>query len=277
MISDLVADRVVEGVFAVKSKRRLRTKGGAPYLSLELVDAIGTDRGADLERRRAARRHASPRATPSACSDAWRRFSDRLQLDVRTLEAGRGRPVEPDADAAARRRGAAGIPRVPDRRAHTRGPGGDRPRGARRPRAGRVPGDARGPPLLRRRPARAHRRRSRRICRETAQLHPRLRSELARRGRAPARRRPDRSSSRAGPRSHRREEGRLLGHVHLGLRLIEARAEGLGAGQLAELLHCVAVHHDAACGADGRGRRALPREPARRARRDAAGRLRPAA
>jgi hypothetical protein len=33
--------------------------------------------------------------------------------------------------------------------------------------------------------------------------------------------------------------------VHLGLRLIEARAQGLTGGQLAELLHCVAVHHDA--------------------------------
>ena len=31
MISDLAEDRVVEGVFAVKAKRRLRTKGGAPY------------------------------------------------------------------------------------------------------------------------------------------------------------------------------------------------------------------------------------------------------
>ena len=41
MISDLVADRVVEGVFAVKAKRRLHTKGGAPYLVLELVDSTG--------------------------------------------------------------------------------------------------------------------------------------------------------------------------------------------------------------------------------------------
>jgi 3'-5' exoribonuclease len=41
------------------------------------------------------------------------------------------------------------------------------------------------------------------------------------------------------------DEGRLLGHVHLGLRLIEERAQGLTAGQLAEVLHCVAVHHDA--------------------------------
>ena len=41
------------------------------------------------------------------------------------------------------------------------------------------------------------------------------------------------------------DEGRLLGHVHLGTRLIEAHADGLTAPQLAELVHCVSVHHDA--------------------------------
>jgi hypothetical protein len=33
--------------------------------------------------------------------------------------------------------------------------------------------------------------------------------------------------------------------VHLGVRLVEERVEGLGAAQLAELVHCVAAHHDA--------------------------------
>jgi hypothetical protein len=41
------------------------------------------------------------------------------------------------------------------------------------------------------------------------------------------------------------EEGRLLGHVQLGIRLIESRAEGLDRGVLAEFVHAVAVHHDA--------------------------------
>ena len=41
------------------------------------------------------------------------------------------------------------------------------------------------------------------------------------------------------------DEGRLLGHVHLGTRLIEAHAEGLTPPQLAELVHCVSVHHEA--------------------------------
>jgi 3'-5' exoribonuclease len=48
-----------------------------------------------------------------------------------------------------------------------------------------------------------------------------------------------------GPSFQPSDEGRLLGHVHLGLRRIEDRVEGLTAAQSAELLHCVAVHHDA--------------------------------
>jgi hypothetical protein len=37
----------------------------------------------------------------------------------------------------------------------------------------------------------------------------------------------------------------LLGHVHLGLRLVEERSDSLDAGARAELLHAIAVHHDA--------------------------------
>src|ERR1700729_4388341 len=86
MISDLVADRVVEGVFAVKTKRKLRTKGGAAYLALELVDPTG---------RIDARVWNDVELLDGRFGegDAVRvlgrveRFRDRLQLDVRTLEA----------------------------------------------------------------------------------------------------------------------------------------------------------------------------------------------
>ena len=47
-----------------------------------------------------------------------------------------------------------------------------------------------------------------------------------------------------GPVFRPTDEGRLLGHVHLGLRLIEERAERLDAGVRAEVLHAVACHHD---------------------------------
>jgi 3'-5' exoribonuclease len=48
-----------------------------------------------------------------------------------------------------------------------------------------------------------------------------------------------------GPTFRQTDEGRLLGHVHLGLRLIEERAVALDAEVRAELLHAVATHHEA--------------------------------
>src|SRR6187401_2697549 len=85
-IADLDADRVVEGTFAVARKQRLRTKGGAPYLALELVDSSG---------RIDARVWKDVELLDGRFGegDAVRvlgrveRFRDRLQLDVRTLEA----------------------------------------------------------------------------------------------------------------------------------------------------------------------------------------------
>ena len=47
-----------------------------------------------------------------------------------------------------------------------------------------------------------------------------------------------------GPVYRPTDEGRLLGHVHLGLRLIEERCGTLDLGVRAEVLHCVACHHD---------------------------------
>src|SRR6185436_4251377 len=82
------------------------------------------------------------------------------------------------------------------------------------------------------------------ICRETAQLHPRLRADLLlaaallhdvgrtlELGRPPA--------FRPTP------EGTLLGHIHLGLRRVEEQAGAFDAGGRAELLHAIASHHDA--------------------------------
>jgi 3'-5' exoribonuclease len=83
------------------------------------------------------------------------------------------------------------------------------------------------------------------ICRETAQLHPRLRADLLI---AAALLHDVGRTRELGPAPAFRptEEGRLLGHVHLGLRLIEDRAgSSLAADARAELLHAVACHHDA--------------------------------
>jgi 3'-5' exoribonuclease len=82
------------------------------------------------------------------------------------------------------------------------------------------------------------------ICRELCQLHPRLRPDLLLAaallhdvGRT--------VELVPGPGFRQTTEGRLLGHVHLGLRLIEERADVLGADARAELLHAVGSHHDA--------------------------------
>jgi 3'-5' exoribonuclease len=82
------------------------------------------------------------------------------------------------------------------------------------------------------------------LSRESAQLHPRLRADLLLTsallhdiGRV---RELDR-----GPLFLPTPEGKLLGHVHLGQRLIEERAEGLDRPVLAEILHAVGSHHDA--------------------------------
>jgi 3'-5' exoribonuclease len=82
------------------------------------------------------------------------------------------------------------------------------------------------------------------ICRETAQLHPRLRTDLLLAaalvhdlGRT--------TELTQGPTFRQTDEGRMLGHVHLGLRLVEARAAALEPEVRTELLHAIACHHDA--------------------------------
>jgi len=241
MISDLVEDRVVEGVFAVKAKRRARTKGGAAYLVLELVDQSGRIdarvwNDVDLLDRRFGE------------GDAVRvlgrveRFRDRLQLEVRSLEAS---DVDPQSLTPAARRDRdelegfleflsgvlrhAGLARTV-RAVLSRYALGDFPATAEEHHsyAGGLLEHTVGVATL---------------CRESAALHPRLRSELLIAsallhdvGRT--------LELSRGPAFAPTEEGRLLGHVHLGLRAIEESSVGLSGPQRAALLHCVAAHHD---------------------------------
>src|SRR5512144_3167353 len=95
---------MVEGVYAVARKQRLRTRSGAPYLALELVDPSGRIEGRvwqDVELLDAR----------FDAGDAVRvlgrveRFRDRLQLEVRSLEA--ASEEDPAALAPAMRRDAA--------------------------------------------------------------------------------------------------------------------------------------------------------------------------
>jgi 3'-5' exoribonuclease len=242
VIAELQEDRVVEGVYAVRMKRKLRTKSGAPYLALELVDPTGR-----IEAR--VWNDVELLDGRFAEGDAVRvlarveRFRDRLQLDVRSLESS---DVDPQTLTPTIRRDRdelggfleflVGELTHPSLRATVAAVLADRDLSA----YPATPDDhhsyAGG--LLEHTVGVAT------LARETAQLHPRLRADLllaaalvhdvgrtVELGRGPA----------FAPSA----EGRLLGHVHLGLRLVEERAEGLTSAQLAELLHCVAVHHDA--------------------------------
>ncbi len=245
-IAELAADRVVEGVYAVSRKQRLRTRGGAPYLALELVDPSGRIEArvwsdVDLLDARFAEGDAVH------VLGRVERFRDRLQLEIRSLEAAPGEDAA--ALAPAMRRDADELDGFleflaaeiahPGLRETVDGFLADE---AIRRRLRELPatpdghhGYAGG--LLEHTVGVAT------LCRETAQLHPRLRPDLLvsaallhdlgrtlELGPAPAYRLTD--------------EGRLLGHVHLGLRLIEERSDGLDPAVRAELLHAVACHHD---------------------------------
>jgi len=81
------------------------------------------------------------------------------------------------------------------------------------------------------------------LCRETAQLHPRLRGDLL----LAAALLHDVGRVRElgrGPAFRPTPEGALLGHVHLGVRLVDERAAALESTVRAELLHAIAAHHD---------------------------------
>ena len=181
-IAELVEDRTVDGVYAVARKRRLTTRGGKPYLALELVDPSGRIEGRVWDDVELLDRRFSE-------GDAVRvlgrveRFDGRLQLAVRTVEAADDRSGNARAGDPPRRRRARRVPRVPRR--------GDRPSSAGRAR--------RRDPLATARSERAcgccrrpgadghhgyagglleHTVGVATLCRETAQLHPRLRSDL---------------------------------------------------------------------------------------------------
>jgi len=245
-IAELAEERVVEGIYAVARKQRLRTKGGAAYLALELVDPSGRIDARvwhDVELLDAR----------FAEGDAVRvlgrveKFRDRLQVDVRTLEAA---PESDPADLApAMRRDADELEGflefIAAEIAH---PG-------LRATVLRFLDDKTIRTALRRLPASEshhsyagglleHTVGVATICRETAQLHPRLRNDLLIAaalvhdiGRT--------SELTQGPTFRQTDEGRMLGHVHLGLRLVEARAAALEPEVRTELLHAIACHHDA--------------------------------
>jgi 3'-5' exoribonuclease len=244
-IAELAEDRVVEGVFAVARKQRLRTRSGSPYLALELVDASGRIDArvwsdVDLLDKRFGE------------GDAVRvlgrveRFRDRLQLEVRTLQPAE---VDPAALVPEARRDVeeldgyfeflaaeishAGLRRLVD--------GFVRDEGFRaRLRVLPATPDAHhsyAGGLI------EHTVAVTTLCREAAQLHPRLRADIV----LAAALLHDAGRVREldrGPLFLPTTEGKLLGHVHLGLTLVEDRAGSIESDVMAEVLHAIAAHHD---------------------------------
>jgi 3'-5' exoribonuclease len=242
-IAELTEDRTVEGVYAVARKQRLRTRGGAPYLALELVDPSGRIdarvwQDVDLLDGRFAEGDAVH------VLGRVERFRDGLQLAVHVLEPAAG--VDPAAMAPALRRDA------------------DELRGFLEFLSAEIAHDGLRSTVERVLAAHdlaafpatldghhfyaggllEHTVGVATLCRETAQLHQRLRADLLLAaalvhdaGRA--------LELGRGPVFRLTDEGRLLGHVHLGLRAIEDASAGLETDVRAELLHAVASHHDA--------------------------------
>jgi 3'-5' exoribonuclease len=245
-IAELAEDRVIEGVYAVARKQRLRTRGGASYLALELVDPSGR-----LEAR--VWQDVELLDGRFAEGDAVRvlgrvqRYRDRLQLEVRSLEAAPETDVE--ALTPALRRDAdeldgfleflAGEIAHPGLAATV---GAFMNDGELRRRLRALPAAPDGHHgytggLLEHTVGVAT------ICRELTQLHPRLRADLLL---AAALLHDVGRIRELGPAPSFRptEEGRLLGHVHLGLRMVEERSSSLDPEVSAELLHGIACHHD---------------------------------
>jgi 3'-5' exoribonuclease len=245
-IAELAEDRIVEGTYAVARKQRLRTRSGSSYIALELVDPSGKIDAriwsdVDLLDKRFGE------------GDAVRvlgrveRFRDRLQLEVRSLE-----PAETDPATL-----------VPEARRDLEELDGffeflaaELSHPGLRELVGRFVEDADFRARLRVLPATPDSHHSyaggllehtvavATLCRDAVQLHARLRGDLllaaALLHDAGRIRELDR-----GPLFLPTDEGKLLGHVHLGLRTIEEQAVGIPADVVAELLHAVACHHDA--------------------------------
>jgi 3'-5' exoribonuclease len=244
-IAELAEDRVVEGLYAVASKRRLRTRSGSSYLALELVDSSGRIEARvwnDVELLDGRFLEGDTVRVLGRVE----RFRDRLQLDVRSLEAAE---IDPAELVPTPRRDMDELDGFFEFLA------GEIAHPGLRDLVGRFLADNEFRSRLRMLPATPDTHHSyaggllehtvavAALCREAGQLHPRLRADLL----GAAALLHDAGRTREldrGPLFLPTTEGRLLGHVHLGLRLIEERATRLDEAVRAELLHAVAAHHD---------------------------------
>jgi 3'-5' exoribonuclease len=245
-IAELAEDRTVDGVFAVARKRRLSTRAGKPYLAVELVDPSGRIEGRvweDVEL--LDRRFAEGDAV--RILGRVESFGGRLQVQVRAVEAA---DVDPAVLTPTLRRDADELdgfldflaaeiahPELASVVSAVLGATGVREGMRLLPAAGADGHHGYAGGLLEHTVGVAT------LCRETAQLHPRLRSDLL----LAATLLHDVGRVRElerGPAFRPTKEGALLGHVQLGVRLVDEHAVAVEPTLRAELLHAIAAHHD---------------------------------
>ncbi len=245
----------VVGVFACTRKDRLQTRAGAPYLALELRDASGAIaarifRDADVLGGR------FERGDLVRVAGRVERFRDQLQLDVRAIARAEGADADPSRFLPVAYRdldeldgfleSLAGEVRDPAFAALLHALLDDRELRAawRRAPCSRNGHHAYLGGLLEHTVAVAT------LALETCQLHPRLDQHLL----LTAALVHDLGKTREftyGAEIGLTDEGRLLGHVELGLRLLDERGRDLlDDARRVALAHCVLTHHgpDAAPG-----------------------------
>jgi 3'-5' exoribonuclease len=250
-ISTLRAGDEVAGIFACTRKDRLVSRTGAPYLALELRDRTGAlparvFRDADL--------HAGrfDRGDLVRVAGRVERFRDELQADLRTI----ARAPADDADPAAFLPVAyRDLDELDGFLEHLAGTVTDAP--FRRLLDG-VLADRDLRAALRRSPCTRNAHHAylggllehtvavATLAVETCALHPRLEQDLL----LTAAIVHDIGRTREftlGAEIGLTDEGRLLGHVEIGLRMLEPRAQhaGLDDTRRLALAHCVLVHHGA--------------------------------
>jgi 3'-5' exoribonuclease len=248
-VSTLRPGQDVVGVFACTRKDRLATRTGAPYLALELRDRTGT-----IEAR--AFRDADALAARFERGDLVRvvgrveRFRDQLQVEVRKIERAEGVGADPARFLPVAYRDLEELDGFLEHLArevydpHWRAllddllADDDLRAEWRRAPCSRGGHHAYLGGLLEHTVAVAT------LAQELCQLHVRLNSDLL----IAAAIVHDLGKTREfayGAEIGISEEGRLLGHVALGARMVEERAGTMPEEQRLALLHCVLAHHGA--------------------------------
>jgi 3'-5' exoribonuclease len=246
-IATLRAGDALDGVFACTRKDRLTARTGAPYLALELRDRSGA-----IPAR--AFRDADVLAGRFERGDLVRvrgrveRFRDALQVEVEAIARAAAEEADPAGFLPVAYRDLDELDGMLEALAgEVRDPtlGGL---------VGRILGDAEIRAGLRRSPCtRAghhaylgglleHTVAVAQLCHELGQLHPRLDLDLL----LAAALLHDVGKVREftlGAEIGLSEEGRLLGHLALGQRIIEDHAGAMPEGRRLALLHCVLAHH----------------------------------